>query len=163
MTWDLELINNMIKTIYNCNLLDIKVDIIIQSNNCFITQGTGIALAIRNKYPEVYKADQATVRGDRDKLGTILPVKLEANSQPYYCFLNYNQYNYGRNKRMVNYEAFYNCLELSRDKCIKLGYKSIGLPYFMSCKNASGDWNVISAMINSVFNNSDIDIFICKL
>jgi O-acetyl-ADP-ribose deacetylase (regulator of RNase III) len=147
----------------NQDLLEVSVDVIIQSNNCFCTQGTGIAKAIREKYPEVFTQDSLTKRGDANKLGTILPVKLVTSVAPYYCLLNYNQYKFGRNKRQVNYESFYRCLELSKDFCIKNGCKTLGLPYKMSCHNAGGSWPVVLCMIESVFNDENIKAYICKL
>ena len=147
----------------NQNLLDAKVDVIIQSNNCFNTMGAGIAKSIREKYPEVYEADQKTLRGNRDKLGNIYPIKLNTNSQPFYCFLNYNQFRYGRDKRYVDYEAFYTCLEKTRDKCLELGLTNIGIPANMSCSNAGGSWSIIFAMIEEVFNDKDLRVLICKI
>ena len=142
------------------SLLGISVVVIIQSNNCFCTQGAGVAKAIRDKYPEVYLAD--CENPNINKLGTVLPVKL-SNNKPSYCFLNYNQYNYGRDKRYVNYEAFYNCLEKSENKCLKLGLSSLALPHGMSSNLAGGSWKIILPMIEDVFNKSSVDCFICKI
>lgn len=143
-------------------LLEAEVDVIIQSNNCFNTQGAGLAKAIREKYPEVYSADCQTVKGDPNKLGTILPVKLLQETKPFYCFLNYNQFKFGRTKRQVNYESFYRCLEASRDKCLELGYTTLGMPHNMSCNNAGGCWPIILGMMEDVFLNSQVDAYICK-
>ncbi len=152
----------MIK-IVNQNILDIEVDIIIQSNNCFNTQGAGVAKAIRGKYPEVYLADLKTIKGDENKLGKILPVKLHTD-KPSYCFLNYNQYGYGREARYVNYEYFYKCLEKVRDKTLLLGLNTIAAPFGMSCQNAGGDFSIIEALINSIFEKrTDLEFFICKV
>lgn len=144
------------------NLIDAKVDVIIQSNNCFNTQGAGLAKAIKEKYPEVYAADCQTEKGDPNKLGTILPVKLLHDQQPFYCFLNYNQFKFGRNQRQVNYESFYRALTLSRDKCLELGYKTLGLAHGMSCNNAGGSWPIILCMIEDVFLQSEVQVYICK-
>ena len=144
------------------NLLDAKVDVIIQSNNCCCKQGRGIALSISEKYGEVYNADFNTISGDKTKLGKILPVRLHQKNQPYYCFLNFNQFNYGLEKRQVDYEAFYTCLEKSRDKCLSLGLESIGMPFGMSCNNAGGDWEIILAMVRKIFSDSKVNLFICK-
>jgi len=124
--------------------------------------GAGIAKLIRAKYPEVYAADCKTIKGDANKLGTILPVKLENSSHPLYCFLNYNQFRYGRDRRYVNYESFYQCLKHTKEKCIELGMKSIGIPYKMSCANAGGSWSIIFSMIEEVFLDVNLDVFICK-
>lgn len=145
----------------DCNLIDAKVDVIIQSNNCFNTQGTGLAKAIRDKYPEVYEADCQTIKGDPNKLGTILPVKLKSDL-PSYCFLNYNQFKYGRTKRQVNYESFYRCLETSLEEARKLNLKTLGLANGMSCNNAGGCWPICLCMIEAVFQDTEIDVYICK-
>ena len=46
-------------------------DVIVHGCNCQCAMGKGIALAIKQQFPEAYDADQRTVRGDPDKLGTI--------------------------------------------------------------------------------------------
>jgi O-acetyl-ADP-ribose deacetylase (regulator of RNase III) len=143
------------------NLLDFECDVIIQSNNCFVTMGTGLAKAIREKYPEVYESDCKTYHGDIKKLGTILPVKLNSDL-PSYCFLNYNQYRFGRNKRQVDYEAFYKCLEQSLQKIRELGLKTMGIAYGMSCNNAGGTWPICLCMIEAIFQDSEIEVYICK-
>lgn len=143
-------------------LLQADVDIIIQSNNCFNTQGAGLAKAIREKYPEVFEADSKTIKGDPNKLGTILPVKLINLQRPFYCFLNYNQFKWGRDRRQVNYESFYRCLELSKEKCIELGYKTIGIAQGMSANNAGGTWPILFCMIEEVFNDDKVEALICK-
>jgi len=58
------------KTI-DCNLLDAPADIIGHCCNCFCTMGSGVAAAIKAKYPEAYDADCKTKKGDRTKLGTL--------------------------------------------------------------------------------------------
>jgi len=47
-----------------------EFDIIVQGCNCFNTMGAGIALQIKNQFPDAYLADQETVPGDVGKLGT---------------------------------------------------------------------------------------------
>ena len=47
----------MIKEI-NCDLLTAPVDAIFHCCNCFNTMGAGVALAIKNKYPEVFKVEK---------------------------------------------------------------------------------------------------------
>lgn len=148
--------------IIECDLLECYCDVIIQSSNCQVVQGAGVAKVIRAKYPEVFVADQNNLLSPKEKLGTILPVLLHGEA-PFYCFLNYNQLYYGRDKRYVDYEAFYTCLEKSKQKCLDLNCKIIGLPFLMSSVNGGGDWNVIYSMILSVFNDYLVAVIICKI
>ena len=47
-----------------------EFDIIVQGCNCFNTMGAGVALQIKNQFPDAELADNETVRGDPGKLGT---------------------------------------------------------------------------------------------
>lgn len=147
-----------------CNILDAPCEIIVQNNNCFCTQSSGVAKAIRAKYSEVYTEDCKTTKGDKSKLGTILPVKiLNPDNNIKYCFLCYGQYNFGTEKRQVNYEAIFRCLESVVCETKNLGYKKIAIPCYMCCVLAGGSWHVIKAMIEEIFLQTDLEIYICKL
>lgn len=60
--------------------------------NCFCNMGAGVALSIRQMWPEMYQADQRTECGD-NKLGTFSYAKI---SHTQYGFNLYTQYNYGK-------------------------------------------------------------------
>ena len=60
--------------------------------NCFCNMGAGVALSIRQMWPEMYAADQATECGD-NKLGYFSYAKL---SPTQYGFNLYTQYHYGK-------------------------------------------------------------------
>ena len=47
-----------------------EFDIIVQGCNCFNVMGSGIAKQIRAEFPDAWLADQHTLAGDRNKLGT---------------------------------------------------------------------------------------------
>jgi len=47
-----------------------EFDIIVQGCNCFNKMGSGIALQIKNQFPDAELADNETIRGDAGKLGT---------------------------------------------------------------------------------------------
>jgi O-acetyl-ADP-ribose deacetylase (regulator of RNase III) len=49
---------------------DGNFDVIIHGCNCFCQMGKGIALTIKNKFPDAYKADLETAKGEKNKLGT---------------------------------------------------------------------------------------------
>jgi len=152
----------MIKEI-KANLLDFPegIDVICQCCNCCATQNSGLALQIKLRYPQAYAADvdYNEKYGKENILGSFSGAVLPDGKK----ILNfYAQYNYGRDKRQLDYEAFYLCLEK-----LKAGNKKsekkyiIGFPYKIGSDRAGGDWNVVLAMIHSVFDNSGIDVIIC--
>ena len=94
------------------NLLDLaeagKFGIVVQGCNCFNTMGGGIAREIRERYPEVAKADMETIRGDYNKLGTWTVGYARLNNTPAaYRIINaYTQYNMSTGEDVFEYVAF---------------------------------------------------------
>jgi O-acetyl-ADP-ribose deacetylase (regulator of RNase III) len=127
--------------------------------------GAGVAFAIAKKWPEVYDADKQTPRGDYKKLGTIGVVKLKNPEKNIKYVINqYSQHTFGRDRRYTNYEAFYNCLVHIRETCEKMeDVKTIGFPYKIGCNLAGGNWKIVVNMIETVFEDSSLDVVICKI
>lgn len=149
------------------DLLVADCEVIAHCANCFCTFGSGVAKQIKEKYPEMYSADCKTVNGDKNKLGTISFVELENNSKnnifPYYGVNLYGQYDYGTASRKLNYEAIYTSLEKLKDLMVEKGWLSVGFPFLMGCGLAGGNWGIVYKMIEIVFKDTDIDIFICEI
>lgn len=61
--------------------------------NCFNTMGAGVALSVRQMWPEMFYADSATLKGSTTKLGSYSWAKIGTNQ---YGFNLYTQYNYGK-------------------------------------------------------------------
>ena len=152
------------KTI-DCNLLDTQADIIGHCCNCQNTMGSGVAAAIRQEYPEVYDVDCQTVKGDRKKLGTVsLAVVVDPTlhkNQTIKAVVNlYGQYSYG-GERPMSYEAIYTALVAFKEK-LKPAVKTVAFPYKMACDAAGGDFRIVEKMIEVVFENSSVDVIICR-
>ena len=143
------------------DIFKFKTDALLHSCNCQNKMGAGIALTIKQNYPEVFLADQ-NLKESTAKFGKVLPVKLN-NRLHQYCFNCYTQYDYGREKRQVDYEAVYNCMEKVEFKSQQLGLKTLSIPWKISCVNAGGSWSVIKSMIDDIFISSILTVFICKL
>ena len=148
----------MIKEV-DADLLTYDLDAIVHQCNCFRTMGAGIALRIRQKYPEAYKADCETGSGDFDKLGTFSYAVLPSNKHIYNM---YGQFGYGRNKRYTNYEAVYKALAAIEQHAVKNGLKTIGLPKNMGCRLAGGSWTIVRAIIQDIFDKSQLTCYICN-
>lgn len=151
--------------ILDCNLLDVQADIIGHCCNCQNTMGSGVAAAIRQEYPEAYDVDCKTIKGDRKKLGTVsLAVVVDPTThknQTIKAIVNlYGQYTYGGDRPM-SYEAIYTALVAFKEK-LKPAVKTVAFPWKMACDRAGGNWSIVEKMIEVVFENSGVEVVICK-
>jgi O-acetyl-ADP-ribose deacetylase (regulator of RNase III) len=76
-----------------------EFDIIVQGCNCFNTMGSGIAKQIADRYPNARAADQATTKGDINKLGTYTMASSHHSSdrEAEFVIVNaYTQFDYNR-------------------------------------------------------------------
>lgn len=142
------------------------LDYLCHVANCQVTMGSGVAAAIRAKWPQVYVADQKTQIGDAKKLGTftVAPVYLD-NGRAVTVLNLYAQFRYGPDDRHLNYEALYRCLEGMKKMVALNGCPIvIGMPYKMGCDRAGGSIEVVDAMLKVLFDNEPlIKLVIVKL
>jgi len=133
--------------------------IIAHGCNCFNTMGSGIARAIRAKYPGVYEADCQTIRGRREKLGTYTNYMSPEDQRV--IFNLYTQYRYGTDKVHLDYTALTAALMNMKDwldgqdphKHFKVGLPRIG------CGLAGGEWKRVEEIIESVFDDRTIYVY----
>ena len=136
------------------NLLDLaeagEFDIVVQGCNCFNTMGGGIAREIRERYPEVAKADAETTRGDYNKLGTWTEgyawYNMREDDADNFVIINaYTQFNMSTGQDVFEYTAFQLILQ-------KLAFeypdKRIGFPY-IGMGLAGGDKERIILMLEN--------------
>ena len=64
--------------------LDGTFDIIVHGCNCQCQMGKGIALSIKQMFPEAYAADQATPKADPSKLGTFSVAEVSRGGRTFY-------------------------------------------------------------------------------
>lgn len=145
------------------NIFQAPIDVLVHQANCFCTFGSGIAKVIRENFPEAYAADCETKKGDKNKLGTY-SVGIIRNPSTFKYIVNlYGQYDTSATTRKTNYEALYSGMELIRDNILnKKVNLDIGFPYKIGCGFGGGDWNVVRAMILSVFDSYPNKVMICK-
>ena len=151
-------------TFHNGNILDSGADIICHQVNCQGAMNSGVAKAIRQKWPQVYteykaKCDyeEATVNdlyGQYENpidwseclLGDIQVVLVEENKAVINMFAQ-QYYGYDQ-KRYTSYDAFWQCL--GRIKRTINPEKTIAFPARIGCVRGGANWNVIFAMIEEV-------------
>lgn len=137
------------------NLIDLALagdfDVIVHGCNCFCTMGAGIARAIRDQFPEAFAADQATVAGDRDKLGSYSAATVLRAGRELTVVNAYTQYHFHGPGVLVDYPALRQVFTaIARDFPGKrIGYPKIGAGL------AGGDWTVIAAIIDEELAGED--------
>jgi O-acetyl-ADP-ribose deacetylase (regulator of RNase III) len=117
--------------------------VIIHGCNCFNVMGSGIAKQIKKIFPEAYKEDLLTKRGDKNKLGNYSSISVERNGFLFSVVNAYTQYNYGYGLQ-VDYEAVREVFKRIKNDFhgLKIGYPKIGAGL------GGGDWNIISKIID---------------
>ena len=153
----------MIKQVVG-NTMDAKEGIICHQVNTRAVMGGGLALQIKNKYPNTYKryVSFCSRYMSSELLGKVLFTqenKLIANI--------FGQNDYGCNKQQTDYKA----LEegLNSVKCVASGEDnplytySVAIPYGIGCGLGGGDWNIVYKIIEEIFNDVDFDVVIYKL
>ncbi len=130
-------------------------DVIAHGCNAFCTFGAGIALGVKNKWPEAYAADKRTVYGDSGKLGTYSSWTTPSGL----VILNlYTQWQYrgAPDDIKADYEAIRKCMKLIKQNFYG---QRIGLP-LVGAGLAGGDWDVISEIIEEELNGEDVTVVI---
>lgn len=134
--------------------------------NCQGKMNSGVAKAIREKWPIVYTTYWNTFLTESNLLGKILLVDINEYEprtwpdQP--AIINmFSQEFYGYDgKRYTSYDAFDNCLQKIKE-VIPKGSK-IAFPYKIGCDRGGANWEVIYTMIIAVLG-CDYKIEICYL
>lgn len=147
------------------NLLDAQTDVIAHQVNCQGVMGSGIAKQIRDKWSRVYDSyvsycyDYITCT--HELLGECQLVQINDHQHVANLF---GQNYYGRDgKRYTSYDGIYDALTSLAVQMMDNGMKLLAIPYKMSSDRGGADWNVVLAMIESVFKDTNVTIEIWKL
>ena len=129
--------------------------------NCQGVMGSGIAHAIKMKYPQAYE----NYVGYKSLYGLVLGTISTAWS---YCgqkvIVNLHaQQNYGteKGKQYLDYSALAKCLNLTQKLLMANKITLIGFPYKMGSDRAGGDWDIVMDIISKEITM--IDVVIVKL
>lgn len=144
--------------IINGNLLDATEDIICHQVNCQGVMGSGVAKAIREKWPEVYRIYHEHCRDcdGSELMGTVCWTAIENGDRVVANMFAQNLYGYDGN-RYTSYDAFYKCLEDIKKSSFYI--HSIAFPYKIGSDRGGASWDVIYAMICDVLGDRDVTIY----
>ena len=153
----------MVEIVEHSNLLEVKSGIICHQVNCIGAMGTGIALQIRNKWPEVFKdyKNECNLFSDEPKklLGKVQDTLISDNLVVANCF---GQIYPGRNGIMTNYSAWDEILDNLNDLSNFFSLE-LHFPWMIGCGLAGGDWDTMLGKIQSKFGRSSTKVFIHHL
>lgn len=135
----------------NGNLIDLALreefQVIIHGANCQTTMSAGIALQIKNNFPEAFKADLDCKLAPEEKLGTKSMYFVLPNSIKYgFAILNaHTQLTWRGRGVLVDYKALRKCFKKIKYRFpsdFKIAYPKIDAGL------AGGDWAIISNIID---------------
>ena len=131
--------------------LDGHFDVIVHGCNCQCVMGAGIALAIRNAFPEAFTADCATAKGDRNKLGAISIASVQRSGHSLVIVNGYTQFHWRGRGVLVDYEAVRSVM-----RHVKMSFsgKRIGYPK-IGAGLAGGDWVQIATIVDEELDGED--------
>ena len=142
------------------NLLDTKETIIAHQVNCQRKMNSGVAKAIREKYPVVFDRYCKT----EPKLGFVDFISV--GDRIHYIANMYAQDRYGYDgKQYTDYEAFRQCCEKIAKECrlskqMKKEF-NVAMPYKIASDRGGADWDKIMDILLEVF--TDVDLTLYKL
>lgn len=147
----------MIKII-DGDILESKADIIAHQVNCQGVMSSGVAKAIRNKYPFVFNKYKEYIQKNTPEgsFGTsqLIPIK---NMQKYIANL-FGQFNYGYDGDCyTNIEKLHSAM-ISLNEFAEKHNCSICFPYKIGCVRGGADWDIVYRMICDIFKNVYVEI-----
>ena len=146
---------DMVKHILSADALDAYA----HQCNCFTAMGAGIAKALAAQFPEVKAADDATVTGDAEKLGTFTKAVVTPTSTVYNV---YGQYSTSRLVRTTNYPALFSGLRAVMEDMVNNGKSTLGIPY-IGCGLAKGNWEEVEPLIKEWADHYNITVTVFSL
>lgn len=146
--------------VYEGNLLDSKANIICHQTNCKGVMGSGVALAVKTRYPAAYESYRKAFDNKKLKLGYVdFAVVNDVTTVANLC----GQDDYGYDGKLrTDYDALITGFNTIKTYMIEHNYKTIAFPFKMSCCRGGGDWNVVYDLIETIFADMNVELWKLK-
>jgi O-acetyl-ADP-ribose deacetylase (regulator of RNase III) len=135
-----------------------RFDVIVHGCNCLHAMDAGIALAIKENFPEAYEADLKTPFGDSNKLGTCSVATHQLKNKTLFIINAYTQFNWQGEGILLDYEALRSCMRWINQN---FPGKQIGIPK-IGAGLAKGDWNIIEKIILEEMRDGNVSLITRK-
>lgn len=142
------------------NLLQAKEDMICHQVNCKGVMGSGVAKALRNKYPDIFVRYKVYCDNmGAQLLGKIQVLAVDDGKKVVNMFA---QDAYGWDKQYTNEKAFEMCAIKLFDYA-KSKNLSIAMPYKIGCGRGGADWSNIYKILLRESTRRDVDVVLYKI
>ncbi len=136
------------------DVTEIKCDVVLHQVNCKGVMGSGVALTIKQKYPEVYNEYVNFVKKNIGASSKLLgSVQLCKTTEGKYVANLFSQDGYGYKGQYTDYDALRKGLVKLNELCKG---KTIALPYKMGSDRGGGDWNKVLGIIIECLTDCNI-------
>lgn len=152
-------------------MIEYKIGDLLESDEKYVVHccnaqgafGSGFAGAVRKKYPGCYGAYMATYHSQGNKLYTGQVIEYEDKNDGRVIFNAIGQEYYGYDsistgKVYVSYTALETALERVKELLATMGATRISMP-LIGAGLAGGDWNIISKIVEKVFDGFEIVVY----
>lgn len=149
----------MIKII-DGDLLESKADIIVHQVNCQGKMGSGVALQIKNKYPEVYRAYQKWCEICGKHKDILLGRCQVVETHDGKCVANlFGQLGYGYDgKQYTDLDALKRAMVKLKNLC-NFENITIAMPYKIGSSRGGAAWEDVYAIIEEVFKDHNVELW----
>jgi O-acetyl-ADP-ribose deacetylase (regulator of RNase III) len=137
------------------DLLTVKSGIIVHGCNSHGVMGSGVALSVRNKYPECFKLYYDFCKTNRNFPDECLGKVVVYQNENLFICNAITQRDFGKDgRKYVNYQAVQECFsqiaELAEYLNVDVHYPLIG------CGLGGGDWAIVSDLISQPLEAKNI-------
>ena len=138
------------------NLMNVKAGHIVHGCNAQGVMGSGVALGVKNTWPEAFQAYIEQHEKDRLHLGTAYPVLVAPTLMVWNAI---TQNLYGTGQRLTNYEAVATCFEQVNEAIRVFGNNDmtfrvspeVHIP-LIGAARGGGNWSIISTIIEETMD-----------
>lgn len=145
----------MVKLV-NGDLLDAKETYIVHQVNCYGMMGKGVALQIKNRYPDIFRRyqDYCNEHKVKNLIGRLLLIPTDDGKV--ICNL-FGQERFGYGKQYTDIAALSKAMN-SLAKIVPTN-EPIAMPYMIGCGNGGADWNIVHQLIQDIFKKHTVVLY----
>lgn len=146
------------------DLLTAKADVICHQVNCQGKMGSGVALQIRQQFPEAYqqylKLYNKCCANQRKLLGICQMVEVERDGRKFYIANLFGQLGYGYDgQQYTSINGFREAIRDLRAKMFIREIHSVAMPYKIGCGRGGANWKEILPIIEEGLRDVDVTLF----